>query len=108
MAYLVLDPSSNVTVLPLTVSWVPGGDVRENSYVPEMSKKSRPVYLTAKLYFLAATASLTPFNDIAAACKFHIRGLKLLKTATTIYSVVITAQRSDQSKTIRRVKATLK
>ena len=33
-AYLLFDPSSKVTVLPLTVSLVPEGDVKENSYNP--------------------------------------------------------------------------
>ena len=69
MAYLELDPSLKVTVLPLMVKRVPAGDFRKNSYLPAMSKKSTPVYLTAKLYFLAAMSALTPLNDKAAACR---------------------------------------
>lgn len=68
MAYLEADPASKVTVLPLMVKRVPAGDFRKNSYLPAMSKKRTPVYLTAKLYFLAAMSALTPLKDKAAAC----------------------------------------
>lgn len=68
MMYLALDPASKVIVLPLIVKRVPAGEFREKSYLPAMSKKRTPVYLTAKLYVLAAMSALTPLNDKAAAC----------------------------------------
>ena len=66
--YLAFDPWLKVTVLPLTVKRVPAGEFREKSYLPAMSKNMTPVYLTAKLYVLAAMSALTPLNDKAAAC----------------------------------------
>lgn len=66
--YLALDPWLKVMVLPLIVKRVPAGEFREKSYLPAMSKKRTPVYLTAKLYVLAAMSALTPLNDKAAAC----------------------------------------
>lgn len=69
MTYLAFDPWLKVTVLPLIVKRVPAGEFREKSYLPAMSKKRTPVYLTAKLYVLAAMSALTPLNDKAAACR---------------------------------------
>ena len=72
--YLEFDPWLKVTVLPLTVKRVPAGEFREKSYLPAMSKNITPVYLTAKLYVLAAMSALTPLNDKAAACTAFDQG----------------------------------
>ena len=74
ITYLALDPWLKVTVLPLIVKRVPAGEFREKSYLPAMSKNSTPVYLTAKLYVLAAISALTPLNDKAAACTTFDKG----------------------------------
>lgn len=86
LMYLVLEPWLKVMVLPLIVKRVPAGEFREKSYLPAMSKKRTPVYLTAKLYVLAAMSALTPLNDKAAACswwKLYLQ-LKLLKQVCEI------------------------
>lgn len=90
-AYLDVDPSLNVTVLPLMVKRVPAGDFRKNSYLPAMSKKRTPVYLTAKLYFLAAISALTPLKDKAAACRtttlLACLLLKSIRASRNMYSI---------------------